>query len=345
MRRERATTNSSRRGVPLTFVLRARGDVGDVGPRPVAHIKSPPTRFVVVTRARVESPAMSASFTTRLLSGRFLLLAARARLAQRGSAEAATPPTPVRSARCAGAASGPARGGRSIAVAGSDARPNEYYMGATGGGLWKTTDGGTTWKPVTDGQITSSSVGAVAVCAVESRRRLHRHAASPTSAATSSRATAPTRSTDGGKTWTHIGLDRHAGHREDPRASRPTRDIVLRRGVRPSRGAEPGARRLPDRRTAARRGTRSCSATTRPAPIDLIIDPNEPAGDLRRAVGGVPQRRGDVERRPGQRPLQVDRRRRSLDRDHRAIPGCRRACSGKIGLSVSRRRLAIASTR
>ena len=58
---------------------------------------------------------------------------------------------------------GPDRGGRSIAVAGSDARPNEYYFGATGGGLWKTEDGGTTWNPVTDGKINSSSVGAVAV--------------------------------------------------------------------------------------------------------------------------------------------------------------------------------------
>jgi photosystem II stability/assembly factor-like uncharacterized protein len=62
---------------------------------------------------------------------------------------------------------GPARGGRSTAVAGSDARPLEYYFGATGGGLWKTTDGGTTWGPVTDGQINSASVGAVAVCATD----------------------------------------------------------------------------------------------------------------------------------------------------------------------------------
>src|SRR5437667_4012788 len=58
---------------------------------------------------------------------------------------------------------GPARGGRSIAVAGSAARPNEYYFGATGGGLWKTANGGVTWSIVTDGQLTSSSVGAVAV--------------------------------------------------------------------------------------------------------------------------------------------------------------------------------------
>src|ERR1700736_4893105 len=60
---------------------------------------------------------------------------------------------------------GPDRGGRSMAVAGSDARPNEYYMGATGGGLWKTTDAGVTWKLVTDGLINHSSVGAVAVSA------------------------------------------------------------------------------------------------------------------------------------------------------------------------------------
>ena len=58
---------------------------------------------------------------------------------------------------------GPDRGGRSIAVAGVKGRPREAYFGATGGGLWKTTDAGNTWAPVTDGQITSSSVGAVAV--------------------------------------------------------------------------------------------------------------------------------------------------------------------------------------
>ena len=58
---------------------------------------------------------------------------------------------------------GPNRGGRSIACAGSSSRPFEYYFGAVGGGLWKTTDGGATWKPVTDGQLNSSSVGAVAV--------------------------------------------------------------------------------------------------------------------------------------------------------------------------------------
>jgi photosystem II stability/assembly factor-like uncharacterized protein len=58
---------------------------------------------------------------------------------------------------------GPDRGGRSIAISGVKGQPKVGYFGATGGGLWKTTDGGEHWAPVTDGQIHSASVGAVAV--------------------------------------------------------------------------------------------------------------------------------------------------------------------------------------
>jgi len=58
---------------------------------------------------------------------------------------------------------GPGRGGRSIAASGVKGRPKEAYFGAVGGGLWKTTDGGDNWLPVTDGQLTSASVGAVEV--------------------------------------------------------------------------------------------------------------------------------------------------------------------------------------
>ena len=58
---------------------------------------------------------------------------------------------------------GPERGGRLLTVTGVKGQPNIGYFGATGGGLWKTTDKGVTWAPVTDGQIASSSVGAVAV--------------------------------------------------------------------------------------------------------------------------------------------------------------------------------------
>ena len=50
---------------------------------------------------------------------------------------------------------GPARGGRSIAVSGVKGRPQEAYFGAAGGGLWKTSDGGMVWRPVTDGSVKS----------------------------------------------------------------------------------------------------------------------------------------------------------------------------------------------
>ncbi len=58
---------------------------------------------------------------------------------------------------------GPDRGGRSTAVTGVIGQPEVAYFGAVGGGLWKTTDGGGNWDPVTDYKITSASVGAVAV--------------------------------------------------------------------------------------------------------------------------------------------------------------------------------------
>lgn len=58
---------------------------------------------------------------------------------------------------------GPFRGGRSLAVAGHSDQPYTYYFGATGGGIWKTEDGGTTWLNVSDGFLKVGIVGALAV--------------------------------------------------------------------------------------------------------------------------------------------------------------------------------------
>src|SRR6185295_10820265 len=58
---------------------------------------------------------------------------------------------------------GPHRGGRVVAVAGVPSQPYVYYFGGTGGGVWKTTNGGVAWSPVADAALASGSVGAIAV--------------------------------------------------------------------------------------------------------------------------------------------------------------------------------------
>ena len=58
---------------------------------------------------------------------------------------------------------GPSRGGRVTAVAGHRAHPLTFYMGATGGGLWKTEDYGTTWRPISDGFFETGSIGSIRV--------------------------------------------------------------------------------------------------------------------------------------------------------------------------------------
>ena len=58
---------------------------------------------------------------------------------------------------------GPTRGGRSTAIAGIPSKPYTFFMGTTGGGVWKTTDAGLNWKNVSDGEITVGSIGSIAV--------------------------------------------------------------------------------------------------------------------------------------------------------------------------------------
>jgi photosystem II stability/assembly factor-like uncharacterized protein len=100
---------------------------------------------------------------------------------------------------------GPPRGGRSITCAGSPSRPYEYYFGATGGGLWKTTDGGTTWRPVTDGQLHSSSVGAVAVSA-SSPDTVYIGMGETELRGNIMQGDGVYKTTDAGRTWKNVGL-------------------------------------------------------------------------------------------------------------------------------------------
>src|SRR5437868_6666948 len=100
---------------------------------------------------------------------------------------------------------GPDRGGRSIAVSGVKGQPKVAYFGAVGGGLWKTTDGGMKWTAVTDGQINSSSVGAVAVA--ESRPDIVFIGMGETCIRGNIMpGDGVYKSTDAGKTWKNIGF-------------------------------------------------------------------------------------------------------------------------------------------
>lgn len=102
---------------------------------------------------------------------------------------------------------GPFRGGRSVCTSGVINDPLTYYMGTTGGGLWKTEDAGVTWKNISDGFFTTGSVGAVAVSESDPNIvyvGMGEHA--PRGVMTSY-GDGVYKSFDGGKTWIKLGLE------------------------------------------------------------------------------------------------------------------------------------------
>jgi photosystem II stability/assembly factor-like uncharacterized protein len=100
---------------------------------------------------------------------------------------------------------GPYRGGRVTAVTGVPGQPHVYYMGATGGGVFKTTNAGVSWSPVTDGQVKTGSVGALAVAASDPNV-VYAGMGESCIRGNVSHGDGVYRSTDAGKTWTHVGL-------------------------------------------------------------------------------------------------------------------------------------------
>ncbi len=116
---------------------------------------------------------------------------------------------------------GPPRGGRVVAVAGDPSDPMTFYFGACAGGVWKTVDAGVYWRCVSDGFLTSATIGALAV-APSDPNVIYAGTGETTIRIDVSYGDGVYRSTDAGRTWQHLGLadTRHIGricvHPQDP---------------------------------------------------------------------------------------------------------------------------------
>lgn len=100
---------------------------------------------------------------------------------------------------------GPHRGGRVVAVAGDPHEPMTFYFGACAGGVWKTTDGGTYWEPVSDGFFRSAAVGALTVSDSDPNV-IYAGMGEACIRGDVSHGDGVYRSTDAGRTWQHLGL-------------------------------------------------------------------------------------------------------------------------------------------
>ena len=101
---------------------------------------------------------------------------------------------------------GPYRGGRVTTVAGVPSNPMVYYMGATGGGVWKTSNAGVSWAPISDKDFNVGTIGAIAVSLSDPNVLYVGTGEAPIRGVTTSHGDGMYKSTDAGKSWTHIGL-------------------------------------------------------------------------------------------------------------------------------------------
>ncbi len=168
---------------------------------------------------------------------------------------------------------GPFRGGRVEAVAGDPRERNTFYMGSCGGGVWKTTDGGLFWRNVSDGFFKRASVGAIAVAGSDPNV-VYAGMGEACIRGNVSHGDGVYRSTDGGKTWSHLGLEdtRNIGkvrvHPEDP-------DIAYVAALGHAHGPNPqrGVFRTTD---GGKTWKKVLSRGTKAGGIDISIDPTNP---------------------------------------------------------------------
>lgn len=167
---------------------------------------------------------------------------------------------------------GPFRGGRSAAVAGVKNKANLYYMGATGGGVWKTTDAGNSWQNISDGFF-GGSVGAIAISESDNNV-IYVGNGEVTVRGNVSSGDGMWKSVDAGKNWEHIGLktSRHIPRvRIHPKNSDIVYAAVLGDLYKPSE--ERGVYKSID---GGKNWKKVLFSNSNAGAVDLLIDPNNP---------------------------------------------------------------------
>lgn len=167
---------------------------------------------------------------------------------------------------------GPFRGGRSAAVAGVPGDPHTFYFGGTGGGLWKTTDGGSTWRNVSDGFF-GGSIGAVAVSEWDNNV-VYVGGGEVTVRGNVSHGYGVWKSMDAGETWTHMGLEQ-TRHIPRIRVHPRNPDLVYAAALGHLYGPNP-ERGVYRSKNGGKNWERVLFVDENAGAVDLILDPNNP---------------------------------------------------------------------
>lgn len=167
---------------------------------------------------------------------------------------------------------GPHRGGRSAAVTGVPGKPNLYYMGATGGGVWRTKDGGNTWENISDGYF-GGSIGAVAVSEWDNNV-IYVGGGEVTVRGNVSSGYGMWKSVDAGTTWQEIGL-KNSRHVPRIRIHPKNPDLIYAAvlGDLYKSSTERGVYRSKD---GGQTWERILFANADAGAVDLTFDPNNP---------------------------------------------------------------------
>jgi photosystem II stability/assembly factor-like uncharacterized protein len=171
---------------------------------------------------------------------------------------------------------GPMRAGRTFGVAGNASQPDTFYFGSVGGGVWKTENSGRTWFPISDEGIPIGSIGAIAV-APSNPNVVYVGTGEPDIRSQHSYGIGMYKSTDAGKTWTHIGLEstRQIGRvAVDP--TNPNRVYVAALGHVYDANPDRGVYRSTDGGATWKKVLVSAKDPNNVGAIDLTIDPKNP---------------------------------------------------------------------